>query len=528
MDKAGDASVSPGRKRTELEADISYDAGQMGKVLDTPRTKEACKRTGITLKELQIKAFQDFYQVGDMVGKQRLRFNHYETRRQEKLNLVLAERAKIISKEGDQQETASKSYGSLAVMEQLLNKEAKRLEKELRNQLRFHATVEKENEEQLDREAHLRERERFREGRRQARKKQYEASAQQIKNVLEAKAGKAAMKLESQQHEFESKLMEYMHAMLEEDIRLADLAEEKAKQNNDKAEAWRKKLELQEKRREAVDLKRELEGQELLARYSEKLEHLEQYRQEEDEKRGLRFEEQQLRIMDAQEKAGRIARQEQHRRTEVAEALEVAQDRIETLMSLKDQILEQRKKRIKQQGALKTKAVNIRRITPGPAQYPAPPSCVSDAKMGKISKSSGPNLEQGSIDLMVKQSKSIPAAGTYDPKTLPDGQSLGPNGGIRLGRSKKSNFLDEIEHTRAFCPGPGQYETAKSTVDLKHGTRIVRDYITEKGLLKQDAPGPAHYAVDNFHRKMRLQKTQRSLPALQKALNMGDLGKVTF
>merc|ERR1719281_1774511 len=68
----------------------------LSRLLDTPRTKEACKRTGILPSELRVKALQDFAIIGDRPERQRMRFDHYESKRQEKLKIVLAERSKLM------------------------------------------------------------------------------------------------------------------------------------------------------------------------------------------------------------------------------------------------------------------------------------------------------------------------------------------------------------------------------------------------------------------------------------------------
>jgi hypothetical protein len=68
-----------------------------------------------------------------------MRFHHYEQRRQEKLNIVLAERARIITDELDgiglnsnrspSPDSISRGQQHLVMMEHLLDKEAKRLER---------------------------------------------------------------------------------------------------------------------------------------------------------------------------------------------------------------------------------------------------------------------------------------------------------------------------------------------------------------------------------------------------------------
>jgi len=75
--------------------DPGINAALSGNLKETPRTKEALKRCGILMHELKIKPFAEFHRPTDTIEKQRLRYNHYETRRQSKLSLVLQERAKV-------------------------------------------------------------------------------------------------------------------------------------------------------------------------------------------------------------------------------------------------------------------------------------------------------------------------------------------------------------------------------------------------------------------------------------------------
>lgn len=107
--------------------DPGVNAALSGNLKETPRTKEALKRCGILMSELRIKPFQDFHRPTDNIEKQRLRYNHYETRRQAKLSLVLQERAKVfveMTKKQTQNQTNTKSYQSMNMLEQILDREA--------------------------------------------------------------------------------------------------------------------------------------------------------------------------------------------------------------------------------------------------------------------------------------------------------------------------------------------------------------------------------------------------------------------
>jgi hypothetical protein len=53
--------------------DAGVGTALSGELKETPRTKEALRRCGMTLNELRIKAFQDFAQPTDNIETQRLR-----------------------------------------------------------------------------------------------------------------------------------------------------------------------------------------------------------------------------------------------------------------------------------------------------------------------------------------------------------------------------------------------------------------------------------------------------------------------
>ena len=69
---------------------------------------------------------------------------------------VLRERARIIAEESNLSGSGDlANYASLQMMEGMLDTEAKKLEKNLRSQLRYHQSVERENVMQLDKEKSL-------------------------------------------------------------------------------------------------------------------------------------------------------------------------------------------------------------------------------------------------------------------------------------------------------------------------------------------------------------------------------------
>merc|ERR1719440_1166149 len=144
-------------KKEETQLGGGLDAASVAntKILDTPRTREACKALGLVLEDLHYRPFEHFHLPGDMKEKQQMRYEHFEKKRKEHLAQVLAERANVIVKAAKKGEVPGvQSAQFLSMLESLFEKEAKRLETDLKNQLRSHSSLVKENEEQLKKEEH--------------------------------------------------------------------------------------------------------------------------------------------------------------------------------------------------------------------------------------------------------------------------------------------------------------------------------------------------------------------------------------
>ena len=71
------------------EAQKREKAAQESHNLNTPRFKEAFKRTGLTPADLKIKGFQEFAANGQDRATQRMKFHHYEKSRQQALTNLL-------------------------------------------------------------------------------------------------------------------------------------------------------------------------------------------------------------------------------------------------------------------------------------------------------------------------------------------------------------------------------------------------------------------------------------------------------
>merc|ERR1719163_2322741 len=103
----------------------------------------------------------------------------------------------------------------------------------------------------------------------------------------------------------------------------------------------------------------------------------------------VRSEEQHLHIMDVRENKSRMDRVDGYRRSELKEQIDGNVERIETLLALKDQLLDQRRARtIKAESTKGSRGLNLRRdCAPGPGQYEAPPSCMTEMPAPKIAQS---------------------------------------------------------------------------------------------------------------------------------------------
>eukprot|EP00746_Dinoflagellata_sp_MGD_P160869 gnl/MRDRNA2_/MRDRNA2_87809_c0_seq1.p1 gnl/MRDRNA2_/MRDRNA2_87809_c0~~gnl/MRDRNA2_/MRDRNA2_87809_c0_seq1.p1 ORF type:complete len:690 (-),score=179.32 gnl/MRDRNA2_/MRDRNA2_87809_c0_seq1:235-2304(-) len=500
----------------------------LSRLLDTPRTKEACKRTGILPSELRVKALSDFAIIGDRPERQRLRFDHYENKRQEKLKLVLAERTKIMhEKIHDEMLGAAKGFQSLQMMEELLDKEAKRQEKALKNQVRMQNTVEKENEQQLEKERQL--------SRKQVEilEKNSKAEAMKQARALEIKASHEAKEAQAKalqirnEQELEMRQAGYLANQLEEEVRLREFRKQKELAMDVQNSKWQEKQQMIAYKHEQLEEERRAQGEALLSNYHSKLEQMDKRREDELMSKMLKHEESQLRLEDAMEKKSQLERQFDHHRQQVASKLDSQAQRVDTFLTLKDHLLQQNKFRARQKSATRERALNLKNLTPGPADYN---SDISTLKQAPVAKISNANLKpvEGSIDEMIQRNRSLPPPGSYDPKVLPTGGYALASKGPKIVAGTKESYLHDLQKQAKYCPGPGSYDNGKSTMLLEHVAAMRRDYMqVPEGRAAAWAaqgdkcgPGPAAYALDKFSRQNRM-KSQKSLPTLSKAMNLG-------
>lgn len=531
------ALVARGSAPEERVLDIAQgiESDNVMRLLQTPRAKEACKKLGITPGDLRPRRLQDFVQIGDLPERAQMRFNHHENKRQQKLKEVLAERSKIVKDRMEKEVNGAgrADFQSLQMIEDILDQEARRLERQVRSQVRQSEITERDNKQQLEKEQKLRERKQHMN--RVCSKAEYlkEQRALQVREDNGSRFQRKAELLEHQEQDLANRNAEFLALQLEEEVRLQEFKFRKASEVQDQGEKWRRKMEIVESKQDELRAEAIVKGEEKLADYQDRLELLDEKRTQENNEKLMRHEEKHLRIVDAHEKRHQLDRLGEQRRSEVAQQLERREQRIDTLCVLKDQILEQRRARNQARVVNKERAVDIRSYAPGPGAYEPQPSTLNDVPGAKIS-SARPKAGEGSIDAAVARAKSVPAPGSYNPKQLPTGQGpLGACGGPKFREGKKKTFLDEQAREARNLPGPGAYESSKN-LQADQGTRFGRDYMeflnaggavsgpgraaSWSRINDSCTPGPAAYNIASCGKPRLLQRSNQSLPVLSKAL----------
>merc|ERR1712232_151955 len=296
---------------------------------------------------------------------------------------------------------------------------------------------------------------------------------------------------------------------------------------SEKSAAWKAKVDrMHENSRRLVE-DRKREGEAKLIELETKIAAVTARRDEEQNNRVIRSEEQHLHLMDVRAQKDRIDRVENHRKQELKDQIEGNVERIETLLALKDQLLDQRKARtLKAEATRGSRGLNLARdVLPGPGHYEAPPSCMYENPCGRVSQSKTGHSEF--IDAVTRKTAFVPPPGSYDVSKLKNGDLVAnaSQGGVKFSGANRKSFLDDAVQAKEQIPAPGIY-TVKSTLD-DHGTKLKRAKVQDQNMDKKNprmypiwaragtqTPGPAGYSVDDYTRKEVLRRAQRSLPAL--------------
>eukprot|EP00929_Paragymnodinium_shiwhaense_P113571 TRINITY_DN81854_c0_g1_i1.p1 TRINITY_DN81854_c0_g1~~TRINITY_DN81854_c0_g1_i1.p1 ORF type:complete len:536 (-),score=190.05 TRINITY_DN81854_c0_g1_i1:112-1719(-) len=516
-------ATTDGNKGRAAEIEVSHQQ----KVLDTPRTREACRKLGFVLEDLNYKGLDDFSIPGDKRELQQLRYDHAEKKRRERLGQVLAERAKVIEANKKKGEVPGVQSGQfLAMLESLFEKEAKRLEIDLKSQLRQHSSLVNANEEQLRKEENMQKLLEQRELKKKDIDVQKKKDAAMTKEKHAEREQRSQAIQEAQKKEFEEKKAAQARLIVAEEERLLRFKEEQAALSSEKSAHWREKChKMKEKWIVAQEEKRVL-GEQKLVELEKKIEAVHKRREDEQNARVYRSEEQHLHLMDVRDQKDRLDRVDSYRRGELKEQIEGNVERIETLLALKDQLLEQRKARtLKAEATRGSRGLNLGRdVAPGPGHYDMK-SMLLENPAPKMAQSKIGHSEF--IDSITRRTAANPAPGAYSVDKLRNGDTVsgsGQNGG-KFGNGSRVSFLEDACKAKADVPAPGIYKMP-STMDNRT-TKMRRDKVTHPNLDKTsaknyptwarpgtDTPGPAGYSVDDYARKETMRRAQRSLPSL--------------
>eukprot|EP00392_Amoebophrya_sp_AT5.2_P010537 g10601.t1 len=499
--------------------DPGLTAALSGNLKETPRTKEALKRCGVLMTELKIKSFQDFHRPTDTIEKQRLRYNHYETRRQAKLSLVLQERAKVfveMTKKQTEGNSNVKSYQSMHMLEQLLDAEAGRLEGELKQQLRYHTVVETENKEQLEKEQQLREKQKKRDEKSSMMKEEKAVRVRQNAAGNEAKLQHSRKILKDIKQNHEAKCANFLSHVLETEVRIREFRAKQSGRNFEKSEGWRAKVANIHRNFENIQEERMVHGIKQLKKKEAKFALNDEKKKRDVAEQEVRNAEKQLRVIDVLDKKHRIDRQIEARNDRMREEASHAQSRITTLVNLKDQIVKQRKARIFQQSALKGRALNIKNIPTGPGQYDIDRDRV--LREQPVPRMPLPPKDHGDGTLLL--SSQVPPPGSYDVQLLPDGKRVDTavNRSVVFTKGSVPNFIEEnVRNIDLAAP------TALIRPDMVRAENKGDGALYVPPAWAQDfakTPGPAAYLTDKFLRDEENAKRMESIPNLGKAIQL--------
>lgn len=516
-------------EETALGQGLDAASVQNSKIPDTPRTREACRRLGFVLEDLHFRPEAAFARPGEAAMKQKMRYKHFEDNRRNNLREVLAERAKVIAQNAKKGEVPGvQSAQFLSMLENLFEKEAKRLETDLKNQLRSHSCLVKENEHQLRMEEDALRKDQAREARAneatRGKKELGEKTKEKLNSRLDANKGRNAI-IEA---EHQQKQENFAKAVIAEEDRLTRWMEEKGQLNAEKSAHWKARVEGMKEKNAQAAINKRLEGEAKLQEIDTKIAAVTARREDEQMRIQEKSCQQHLELMDVRQRKERIDRVDNYRRGELKEQVDANVERIETLLALKEQLLEQRKARTSKAEATRgSRGLNLRRdCLPGPGQYEVQKSSMMENPTIKIALSNAPDF----IEQTIRVTKQNPAPGAYDAKVLPSGDKVSqsaPEGMGKMGNNKRTSFLDDAMQAKEFVPAPGRYEL-KSQLDVR-ATKFRRDAIEDEGMDKHDpkqypvwarpatkTPGPTGYSVDDYTRKETLRRAQRSLPNLTK------------
>eukprot|EP00744_Colponema_vietnamica_P006331 GILI01009208.1.p1 GENE.GILI01009208.1~~GILI01009208.1.p1 ORF type:complete len:776 (+),score=156.71 GILI01009208.1:112-2439(+) len=490
-----------------LSKAIEMDAATLDTMMQSPRFQEACERQGIMLDELKIKPFESFAEPGLLQDIQRKRFDHFETKRTDKLKDVLAERDKVIS---ENSKPPVWVFESLALMESLMDKEARRLEKELKSQMKVQSAKEAESSQILKKQADF-----------QRRMEEVNKREAEIKKKVEDKVKEQKKKADEKQKKIQDVLVKMktvederykdsIKRRQEEEEKFQELMAAKKYKDSQKEHVWRQKQEERERKRIEAEKYKELRSAEVINRYEQKMQQLEVLKEEREKETEVKKEDTRLKLADRQENVKRLQRMEEYKKRKMVEKLAQEEERLRTIEKLKGALQEQRKSKSKELAVKKTISL-IKHLAPGPGEY-GTPEYAADSPGVLITgfRSRSPQ------EIAADRASLLPGPGEYQPTLSKDTPSIG------FGKGNVPSMLDLVARQSKQTPGPGAYNVIPSPTNQRH-TSPPRSSSPLKGAPSEldiairhaaEVPGPGAY-----HGHME-RKNSMTLPTIRAALNM--------
>merc|ERR1719473_2131788 len=301
----------------------------------------------------------------------------------------------------------------------------------------------------------------YRNNRIQVAQAQFGVRGDQQRQTTEAKNRHCQELLSNLSSERVAKQTAYLADQLEEEVRLEEHRRQKEILSSEKSEVWKSKCQLIKRRKEDMDMGHEIWGMKVMADSKTKLGNIDIAQQNRLKARLLQHAEASLKHNDTKSSYDRIQRLDLNRREMLAGHLKESENRIRALHAVKDQVIQQRKKRLVQQSILKSRPADLNSITPGPGHYGAEShvSCLNELPVPKISTANPVNLTPGSFDHMMKLAKENPPPGSYNPKVMSKGNHLDLGSGLdgaavkfKPEGAELKNFLDDAVQSRAGMP----------------------------------------------------------------------------
>uniref|UniRef100_A0A0G4HD00 WW domain-containing protein n=1 Tax=Chromera velia CCMP2878 TaxID=1169474 RepID=A0A0G4HD00_9ALVE len=396
---------------TPLPPDSSPEWDQaLAPLLGSPRLEKTLRRLGIRSQDLLPRSLEVFKRQTSrhplplssslrLPERPLLLWKNYERQRRRRVLEVLLARAEDIREEEEAKdgetmrvvsvldgedlrephETAfARSSGSgmqirsLVMIERLLEKEAKRMEREKRLEMRTALAAEARNQDQLAKERWLDERLIYRDIRKSTRSRQMHLkglrTGQQIQERWERHLH--AEEIARAERTFKHQVLEL--SIQEQEKRAEDFFIFQQMKNSDRSGREAERRRLVRSRYADICNDAEHRGHSKLERMEEKSEEVARQAGERQRRRLLENAERSMKFVNAAEKLGNLERQAEYRKGLVQERLYEKAQQVEALKNLKGHFALQRRERNVRQAALRSLPVNLRSISPGPSHYVSP------------------------------------------------------------------------------------------------------------------------------------------------------------